>query len=407
MDIGIPTKCYKVLWDKKKRRYRVLYGGRGSAKSWSTARYLLLVASSEKLRILCTREIQKSIKDSVYRLLVDQINQLGLLPYFIVKADSIVGINGSEFLFRGLKNNIDEIKSTEGVDICWVEEAERVPGLSWDNLIPTVRKDGSYFIIIFNPESEKSETFTRFVENERKKINSPDIARAKVNFWDNPYFPDVLRKEMEWDKKNDRDKYDHIWGGNPKKYGDAVIFKNKIIIEEFETPPGEQLFFGADFGYAQDPSTLVRMHIRDKKLWIDYEAYGVGVEIDELHALFDTVPGSHKWEITADCARPETISHLTRPTKDGEHDGFNIKGSLKGKGSVEDGIMFLRSFEAIVIHPRCKGSIDNFGNYRWKTDKVTGLVLPIPVDKANHVPDACRYALEKWIRVKLSIADVL
>ena len=407
MDIKIPKKCFQVLWDPKNRRYRVLYGGRGSAKSWSTARYLLLRASTEKLRILCTREIQNSIKDSVYRLLVDQIAELGLQDYFTIKADMIVSVTGSEFIFKGLQKNINEIKSTEGIDVCWIEEAERVIENSWSNLIPTVRKEGSFFIIIFNPEDERSATFTRFIEKDRVPVNNPDIIRGSVNYWDNPFFPDVLRKEMEWDKKNDPDKYSHVWEGNPKKYGDAVIFKNKILVEEFEAPADAQLFFGADFGYAEDPTALLRMFIKDRRLYIEYEAYGVGIEIDELHHFFSTVPGSHKWKIIADSSRPETISHLSRQTKDGKYQGFNIVGAEKGKGSVEDGIEFLRNFECIVIHPRCTGSLGDFRNYRWKTDRVTNEILPIPLDKSNHSPDAARYGLEPWIKAPvLSMADV-
>lgn len=403
----IPKKCGQILWDKRDFRYRILYGGRGSAKSWSVARYLLLRAASEKLRILCTREIQNSIRDSVYRLLVDQIQVLGLKNYFHIKSDMIRSLIGTEFIFKGLQKNIAEIKSLEGVDICWVEEAEKISENSWQNLIPTIRKEGSFFIVVFNPEDMKSATFERFIEKDGVKVDNPEILSEFVNYWDNPFFPEVLRKEMEWDKKNDPDKYEHVWGGKPKRYSSAVIFRNKIRIEEFETPEDVELFFGADFGYAQDPTCLERMFIKDRTLYIDYEAYGIGIEIDELHAFFNNIPGSHKWRIRADSARPETISHLSRPTKDGKQAGFDIVGAVKGKGSLEDGIEFLRGFEAIVIHPRCSGAKKDFQNYRWKTDRVTGDVLPIPVDKSNHAPDACRYALEPWMKSELSIADVV
>ena len=140
--------------------------------------------------------------------------------------------------------------------------------------------------------------------------------------------------------------------------------------------------------------------MKDKKLYIDYEAYGVGIEIEELPALFRSVPEAEKWKITCDSSRPETISYLARQ-------GFNAQGSIKGKGSVEDGIEFLRNFESIVIHPRCKGAIDNFENYRWKQDRFSGDILPIPLDSSNHVPDACRYALEDWIKGQATIYDVL
>ena len=405
----MPTKCVRVLYDPLRRRYKILYGGRGSAKSWSAARYLLMRGASEKLRILCTREIQNSIKDSVYRLLVDQIHELHLEAYYIIKADTISGTNGTEFLFKGLRQNIEEVKSTEGIDICWVEEAEKVSENSWTVLIPTIRKENSELIITFNPDGEHSATYTRFVEKDGNPVNNPQYAREFVNFWDNPWFPAVLRKEMDWDRTNDPEKYEHVWCGLPKKYGNSIIFRN-VIVESFEAPEGSRFFFGSDFGYAQDPSALVRHHIRDRRLYIDFEAYGIGVELDQMHQFFELVPESHNWKITADSARPETISYLSRPYTDPsgvEHDGFNIVGAEKGKGSVEDGIAFLKSFEAIVIHPRCTGSIDNYKNYRWKTDRITGDVLPIPLDKSNHVPDASRYALEAQMKGGATIFDAM
>jgi phage terminase large subunit len=176
-----------------------------------------------------------------------------------------------------------------------------------------------------------------------------------------------------------------------------LIFKGKIFVEEFEASDQTQFFYGCDFGYSQDPTCLVRMWTKDKCLFIDYEAYGVGVEIEELPAFFKTVPdlfthdGLSKWKILADSARPETISYLASK-------GFCIEGAEKGKGSVEDGIEFLRSFERIVIHPRCKGSIGDFQNYKWKTDRITNNILPIPLDASNHAPDACRYALSEYIK---------
>ena len=401
----MPRKAQKVLGFPS--RYKVLYGGRGSAKSHSIARSLVTRSLQSSIRVLCTREMQNSIKDSVHRLLTDIIDELKLGAFFTIQKDSITNLMGSEFIFKGLRHNISEIKSLEGIDICWVEEAEKVPEDSWMILIPTIRKKGSEIWISFNPDDEKSATYTRFVAKEGKLVELPDCRRAEMTFRDNDLFPEVLRREFEWDLKNDPEKYEHVWEGKPKRYSNAVIFRNKIRVEEFEAPEGVQFKFGADFGYAEDPTALVRMFIHEKKLYIDYEAYGIGVELDELHAFFESVPDSHNWSITADSARPETISHLSRPTKDGLHDGFMIDGSEKGKGSVEDGITFLKSFEAIVIHPRCTGSIDNFNNYRWKTDRITNEILPIPLDKSNHIPDACRYGLESWMKGGVTIFDVL
>ena len=382
----MPKKAQQVI--NAKSRYKVLEGGRGSGKSTSFADALILKAAHQKLRILCTREMQNSIRDSVHRLLCDRIQALGLDDFFVVQKESISSRIGSEFIFKGLRHNISEIKSTEGIDICWVEEAERVSEYSWEVLVPTIRKEDSEIWVSFNPEDENSATHKRFIKN-----RNPDSAYAHLIYSDNKYFPEVLRKEMEYDRRVDFEKYLHVWEGNVKKYGDNLIFKGKIFTEEFETPEDAQFFFGADWGYSVDPTVLGRMFIKENTLFIDHEFYGVGIEINELESAFDSVPESRKWKITADCERPDTISFMQRR-------GFHIVGALKGKGSVEDGIQFIRGFERIVIHPRCRGAVDNFCNYKWKQDRVTQEILPVPADGSDHWPDAARYALEGYIRAK-------
>jgi phage terminase large subunit len=384
--IYMPRKAQEVIGSNA--RYKVLYGGRGGGKSYAFADALICKALYQKLRILCTREMQNSIKDSVHRLLTDRITALGFDDYFIIQRESITSRIGSEFIFKGLRHNISEIKSTEGLDIVWVEEAEKVSDESWTTLIPTVRKENSEIWISFNPEDEKSATHQRFIKNP-----PPDCKSAFMIYSDNLYFPTPLLKEMEYDKRVDYEKYLHVWMGQVKRYGAACIFHNKIKVEEFETPADAQFHFGADWGFSNDPTVLGRMFIKENKLFIDQEFYAVGVEITELERAFDTVPGSRKWTITADSERPDTISYMSRK-------GFNIRGAQKGKGSVEDGIQFLRGFEEIIIHPRCRGAVDNFSNYKWKQDKITKEVLPIPADGSDHWPDAARYALEGYIKQK-------
>ena len=378
-------KCRRVLGAQGKR-YKVLYGGRGGQKSWAVADYLVARACQEKLRILCTREMQNSIKDSVHRLLNDRIHALGLDKYFIIQVDSIKSTTGSEFIFKGLRMNINEIKSTEGIDICWVEEATKVSENSWKVLIPTIRKESSEIIITFNPELESDPVYQRFILH-----TPPDCATEEVSYADNDYFPDVLRREMEWCRKVDSDAYEHIWGGKLKGYSDALIFKNKFFVEEFEIPDGVQFYYGADFGFSVDAMWMGRCFIKDGCLYISDEVYGVGIEIDDMPNYWGKVPDSKKWTIRADSSRPDTISYLNRQ-------GFNVVGAEKGPGSVEDGISFLRGFEKIIIHPRCLGAKNNFENYRWKQNKITQEILPIPVDKHNHCPDAIRYALEPYIK---------
>ena len=406
MKCPIPQKCAQVLWDPLRRRYRILYGGRGSAKSWSTARYLLLRASSEKLRILCTREVQNSIKDSVYRLLVDQITELQLQAFFIIKADSIISTTGSEFLFKGLAHNINEIKSTEGIDIVWIEEADRVSENSWTNLIPTIRKPGSIIIVVFNPDDAKSATYTRFIEKEGedgvvRPVDNPQYCRGFVNYWDNKrFFPDVLRTEMEWDKIHDPEKYEHIWCGRVKQLSEAVIFKGKYEVREFETSADANFLHGADFGFADDPAAGIRAYIEDMTLFIDQETYGHGVEIPELPVFFGKIETFKRWESIADSSRPDTISYLK------SHGFPKMIGAEKGPDSVEEGIEWIRGFKKVVIHPRCKNAAYEFGAYKYKQDKITNAVLPIPIDKNNHLIDALRYALEKYMKRKVTIFDI-
>lgn len=204
-------------------RYKVLYGGRGGAKSWGAARALLIKGAEKPLRILCAREIQKSIKDSVHQLLRDQIAALGLTPLYDVLETEIRGRNGTLFMFAGLKHNVDNIKSKEGLDIVWVEEAQTVSKASWETLIPTIRKDGSEIWVTFNPELESDETYRRFVAKP-----PANALVAKVNWSDNPWFPDVLRQEKDELKARDPDAYLTIWEGHCRQTLDGAVYAHEL-----------------------------------------------------------------------------------------------------------------------------------------------------------------------------------
>lgn len=222
MSIEFPEKL-RFLFDK--HRYKVAYGGRGSAKSWSFARALLVQAAAKPLRVLCTREVQKSIKDSVHRLLSDQVESMGLGSFYEVMNDEIRGKNGSLFLFAGLSSHtVESIKSYEGVDIVWVEEAHKVTRKSWSILIPTIRKAGSEIWISFNPELDDDETYTRFVVN-----TPPDCRVEKVNHSDNPWFPEVLKQELEHARATlSADEFGNIWEGNCRAALDGAIYAGEI-----------------------------------------------------------------------------------------------------------------------------------------------------------------------------------
>ncbi len=368
------------LWEPS--RYKVMRGGRGSAKSRTAASALLIQAVQQPHRVLCAREIQKSIKDSVKRLLDDEIARLGLAEFFESTENEIRGRNGSLFIFAGLRNNTASIKSIEGVTRCWVEEAQTISRSSLDDLIPTIRAPGSEIWFTYNPRHATDPIDVMFKADELP----PQTILLHVNWQDNPWFPEVLRQEMEYDKRRDPDKYRHIWEGQYQTSSEARVFKNWTV-EEFERPAGTVFRLGADWGFSIDPSVLVRCSIDGNRMYVDYEAWAVGCEIVNLPELFMSVPEAEKWPITADSARPETISHMQK-------NGFpKIRAAIKGAKSLEDGIEWLKSFD-IVVHPRCKHLIDELTLYSYKTDPLTSEVLPVLEDKNNHVIDALRYACE-------------
>lgn len=381
-------ESFRFLWDEKADdglpvRYRAAHGGRGSAKSHSFAQALVLKAAEKPLRIGCYREIQKSIRDSVKRLLDDKIAGCGLQEFYVSTDTEIRGANGSLFIFNGLRTNPDAVKSTEGLDIAAVFEANKVSQRSWDLLIPTVRKTGSEIWAEWNPEFATDPV--------DKLFRGPDGAPPgsivrEVNWVDNPFFPDVLKQELEWDRKRDPEKYAHIWLGGYQRHSEARVFKNWTV-EEFDRPPGTIHRLGADWGFSIDPSVMVRCSIDGNRLYVDYEAWRIGCEIVNLPELFMAIPEAEKWPSVADSSRPETISHMQK-------NGFpKMRAAIKGAKSVEEGVQFLQSFD-IVVNPRCTHVIDELTHYRYKTDPLTGEVMPILEDRDNHCIDALRYACE-------------
>lgn len=378
----LPEKL-RPLWDPF--RYKILRGGRGGAKSHGIARTLLLMAAQRPMRVLCARELQVSIKDSVHKLLVDIIQgDAALSAVYSWTKNSITNVLGSEFIFAGIRNNITKIKSMEGIDVCWVEEAESVSSHSWQVLIPTIRKAGSEIWVSFNPDQEKDPTSQRFI------VNLPPNSLEIVMSWeDNPWFPDELRAEMEYLFKIDPDAAAHVWGGGYRTNSAAQIFNGRYSIESFIPEHNwDGPYYGADWGFSVDPTTLVKLYIHENILYIYQEAYAVGCDIDQTPELFDLVPGARKGTIRADSARPETISYMQR------HGYSGVRPAVKWPGSVEDGIEFLKSFEKIVIHTQCKHATEEAKLYSYKVDRLTKEPTTDIDDKHNHIWDAVRYALE-------------
>ena len=213
----------------KPYRYKVLYGGRGGAKSWGIARALLTLGTHKTLRIVCARELQTSIRDSVHKLLSDQVQSMGMGAFYDVQQTTLRGLNGTEFFFVGLRSNISQIKSYEGIDICWVEEANTVSKTSWETLIPTIRKEKSEIWVSFNPELQEDETYQRFI------MYPPENSLIINLSWrDNPWFPDVLRQEKDALQLRDPQAYENVWEGKCKVTVDGAVFGTEMQLAESE-----------------------------------------------------------------------------------------------------------------------------------------------------------------------------
>lgn len=369
-------------------RYKVARGGRGSGKSRTFAmlaavKGCVFAAQGRSGVILCGREIQASLRDSSFAEVREAIkSDPWLSSQYEIGREYIRHITGLvEFVFIGLRHNVESIKGIARILLAWIDEAEQVSETSWKVFIPTVREPGSEIWITYNPSREDSATNKRFYLEQTDNMRVIDIQWS-----DNPWFPAVLEEERVNDLVTRPLDYQHIWEGGYSGRQDSLVFTNWRV-EEFTAPADATLRFGADWGFAVDPTVLVRGYITGRKLYIDYEAYKVGCEIDATPVLFDGVPRSREFRITADSSRPELVSYMRR-------NGFpKIIPALKGKGSIEDGIGFLQSFE-IIVHPRCVNVIKELAGYSYKVDKYTDEVLPFLEDKDNHTIDALRYALE-------------
>jgi phage terminase large subunit len=350
------------------------------------------IASTKGLRIVCAREFQNSIADSVHALLSDTINRLGMQSWFDVGKSEIHSKAGAKIIFKGLrKGSEQDIKSLEGADLIWVEEGQSVSEDSWRTLTPTIRKRGSQIWVTMNAIDMQMAAWKRFVIEENRPAR---CIVHQLNYDSNPHLTPELEEERIWCMKTDPEAYGWIWLGIPKAHSDTLVIADKVRLDTFSYNINQEvrptLLFGADFGYSQDPSTLIRCYIEDRKLWIDYEAWGRKIEVNSYRPFYEKVPGSEYGRIMADNSRPETISAIY-------NEGYNIHAAEKWPGSVEDGVAHLRGFEEIVIHERCKKTYEEALLWQFKADPHTGAVTSVLKPGNDHCWDAVRYALDGYI----------
>jgi phage terminase large subunit len=378
----------------EKSRYKVAYGGRGGAKSWGIARALLIKGAKDPMRILCAREFQTSIKDSVHKLLCDQIEALGLLGFYEITQNSIRGKNGTEFSFVGLRNNVANIKSYEGVDVVWVEEAQTTSRLSWNILIPTIRKQGSEIWISFNPELETDETYQRFVLQPPK-----DCIQIKINWSDNPWFPDTLMLEKDALKQRDLEAYNQVWEGLCRQSVDGAIFAKELQQAELDgrltkvpydaTKPVHAVF---DLGWADSTAiwflqfvgmeTRLIRYIEDSQKTISHYL----ATMQTFGYVYDKVWLPHDAENKTLAAAGRSIDDIVRAA------GF--KTQILPRVPILDSINAART-----IFPSCYFDRDNAAegidclrHYRYEVDPVSGQFSRTPLhDHYSHGADAFRY----------------
>jgi phage terminase large subunit len=393
VQVEIPEKLHGVFSQPRGEvQYRAAYGGRGSGKSYTFALMAALWGLREPIRILATRDFQSSIKESFHAELKAAISSLPWLEaQYEVGVDYLRGKNGTEFIFRGLRHNIGNIKSLAKIDLTIVEEAEDVSEESWLALEATVfRQKCSELWAIWNPCRDGSPVDNRFRKNPPKNASI-----VELNYYDNPFFPEGLEKLRKREEERlDPQTYAHIWLGDYLTNSTSQVLHGKVRVSEFEpqsTWSGP--YYGMDWGFSQDPTVAIRCWVNDGSLYVEYEAGKVGLELDETPSFFvDRIPDIQKHNTRADSARPESISHVKR------HGLPRVEPVKKWPGGVEDGISHLRQYKEIIIHPRCHETIRETRLYSYKVDRLTGDVLPTIVDEHNHYIDAIRYALNPLIK---------
>ena len=380
------------LFDKA--RYKVYYGGRGAGKSHSAAKALLILGAKSQIRVLCAREYQTSIKDSVHKLLCDQIVLMGMEGFYEITQNSIRGRNGTEFAFVGLKNNVANVKSYEGIDICWVEEAQTVSRMSWNTLIPTIRKESSEIWVTFNPELESDETYQRFV------VKPPEGAVVqKINHSDNPWFPEVLAYERDALKSRDPSAYQTVWEGLCRLTVDGAIFAQEMQVAELDgritkvnydpTKPVHAIF---DLGWADSTAIwflqfvgmetrLIRYHEDNQKTISHYLAL-----MQTYGYMYDTLWLPHDAQNKTLASNGKSIEEIVRAA--------GHKTRIIERTPIVDSINAARTIFRNCWFDRenCYDGLQCLRHYRYEVDPETGQFSRNPLhDQYSHGADAFRY----------------
>jgi len=366
-------------------RYRGCSGGRASGKAHFFAELLVeRTLGDPELRVVCIREVQKSLKFSAKSLIAAKIRGYELEAHYEITSTEIRRRGGSGvIIFAGMQNHTaDSLRSLDAFRVAWVEEAQRLSERSLQILLPTIREPGSEVWFSWNPveHSAPVDAFFRSLEGDGRAIHTHST------YLDNPFCPSVAREEAERMRRLDPDAYAHIWLGEYQQRSDARVLGGRWRLDEFVPGAGwDGPYYGLDFGFSLDPTAATRSWVWEDRLWVEYEAGGVGLVIDDTEQVLRAMPGGsdHVWR--ADAASPDRIEELRRR-------GLRVRPAAKGPGSVEAGVEYLRNFSEIVIHERCVRTAEEARLWSYRTDRLTGDPLPQLADGHDHYWDSVRYA---------------
>lgn len=362
------------------KRYKIAHGGRGSSKSWTFCTMVIDAASKSKKRVLCCREIMTTLKASVRQLLIDIIERYDY-PGWRYSERQLTNVNGSVITFAGLKNNPENVKSTEGVDICFIEEGQTISETSMRLLIPTIRKPGSEIWVAMNPRFADDYCYRRFVVGNEGVDN---VLSRQVNYTDNPWFNDTMRGEMEYDKQHDYGMYRHIWLGELRPYGERPVFTPDAL--EIGVPAWASdgpSIYGLDLSWSgKNALDGIQVSEDRRELYVSEAAESSKVPLTELGAWI----GELDIAMVVDNARPEVIDMLRKQ-------GFTVRRSKKGAGSVLSGADKMARFHKIWIRPGLEFVADELSRLGWdENENIIG--------DRDHF-DAIRYGLERINAMRL------
>jgi phage terminase large subunit len=380
--IQIPVE-YKRLFDSDWREAAV-YGGRGSLKSHTVARVLLIKARQKKTRVACFREYQNSIADSSHQLLKELIEKYNFGEFKVTDKAIVNEITGSDFIFKGLHNNVQNVKSTEGIDIAWVEEAQTVSEESIDILTPTVRKPGSQIIYTYNRLKEDDSVHKRLVKEGR-----PNSLILNINYdvaLKYGWMPEVLRIEMEDDKEFRPTLYRHKWLGEPNNVTGRVYSDWNIIDEIPHEARLERR--GLDFGYSVDPTAIIDLYYYNGGYIADERRYRRGMKNNDIANFLLNLEHPNTL-VTADSAEPKSIAEIEEygvPILPVQKKGIGDKSYLHGS------IDYVQQ-QRISVTRSSRNLIEEYEGYYWMTDK-DGKPMNVPEGGKDHALDALRYAFD-------------